>query len=61
MTLHTVPYVSESIRYRMVVAPRKTLTREDWTAAGLAALVEGGPDAVAIEPVATRLGTTKGS
>ena len=45
----------------MVVAPRKTLTREDWTAAGLAALVEGGPDAVAIEPVASRLGTTKGS
>lgn len=45
----------------MVVASRKALTREDWTAAGLAALVEGGPDAVAIEPVAARLGTTKGS
>src|SRR6478735_659219 len=45
----------------MGVAPRKTLTREDWTAAGLAALVEGGPDAVAIEPIAGRLGTTKGS
>jgi AcrR family transcriptional regulator len=45
----------------MVVAPRKTLTREDWTAAGLAALVAGGPDAVAVEPVAARLGTTKGS
>jgi AcrR family transcriptional regulator len=45
----------------MVVATRKTLTRADWTAAGLAALVEGGPDAVAIEPVAARLGATKGS
>ncbi|HEU4999146.1 MAG TPA: TetR/AcrR family transcriptional regulator [Lapillicoccus sp.] len=43
------------------MATRKTLTREDWTAAGLAALVEGGPDAVAVEPVAARLGTTKGS
>ena len=40
---------------------RKTLTREDWTGAGLAALVEGGPGAVAIEPVAVRLGATKGS
>ena len=45
----------------MEMAPRKTLTRDDWTTAGLAALVEGGPDAVAIEPVAARLGTTKGS
>ena len=45
----------------MVVVSRKRLNREDWTTAGLAALVEGGPDAVAIEPVAARLGTTKGS
>jgi AcrR family transcriptional regulator len=45
----------------MDVPSRKTLTREDWTTAGLAALVEGGPDAVAIEPVAARLGATKGS
>ena len=45
----------------MAVPTRKTLTRDDWTAAGLAALVEGGPDAVAIEPLAARLGTTKGS
>jgi AcrR family transcriptional regulator len=45
----------------MAVPTRKTLTRADWAAAGLAALVEGGPDAVAIEPVAARLGATKGS
>src|SRR3954453_9016202 len=45
----------------MAVADRKTLTRADWTGAGLAALMDGGPDAVAIEPVAARLGTTKGS
>ncbi|HEY6741771.1 MAG TPA: TetR/AcrR family transcriptional regulator [Lapillicoccus sp.] len=43
------------------MAPRKTLTRDHWAATGLAALVEGGPDAVRIEPVAARLGTTKGS
>ena len=53
--------MSISIRYRTVVVSRKRLSREDWTTAGLAALVEGGPDAVAIEPVAARLGTTKGS
>lgn len=45
----------------MVVSTRKTLTRADWAAAGLAALVDGGPDAVAVEPVAARLGATKGS
>ncbi len=45
----------------MVVPTRKTLTRADWAAAGLAALVEGGPDAVAVEPIAARLGATKGS
>ena len=45
----------------MVVAGRKTLTRDHWAAAGLAAMVEGGPDAVRVEAVAARLGTTKGS
>jgi AcrR family transcriptional regulator len=40
---------------------RQTLTRKDWATAGLAALVERGPDAVRIEPVAARLSTTKGS
>jgi AcrR family transcriptional regulator len=43
------------------VVTRKRLRREDWVAAGLAALVDGGPEAVAIEPVAARLGATKGS
>ncbi len=37
------------------------LGRQDWTEAALAALLEGGPDAVAVEPLAKRLGTTKGS
>ncbi|WP_246843511.1 TetR/AcrR family transcriptional regulator [Allokutzneria sp. NRRL B-24872] len=43
------------------VAPRKRLGRQDWTAAALLALGEGGLRAVAIEPLAVRLGATKGS
>ena len=45
----------------MAMPAQRTLTRDDWAAAGLVALVELGPDAVRIEPVAARLGTTKGS
>ena len=48
----TVPYGS---------VPRTRLNRDDWTAAALVALAEGGVAAVAIEPLAARLGTTKGS
>ncbi|MGI8847160.1 MAG: TetR/AcrR family transcriptional regulator [Candidatus Dormibacteria bacterium] len=40
---------------------RTRLSRDDWTAAGLVALAEGGMAAVAIEPLAARLGATKGS
>ncbi|MGW7821962.1 TetR/AcrR family transcriptional regulator [Streptomyces puniciscabiei] len=40
---------------------RKRLTVQDWADAALAALGEGGLAAVAIEPLAARLGTTKGS
>lgn len=36
-------------------------TREDWIAAGLVALAEGGVDHVRVEPLAKRLGVTKGS
>ncbi|MGE5132831.1 MAG: TetR family transcriptional regulator [Gemmatimonadota bacterium] len=36
-------------------------TRDDWAAAALAALAEGGPAAVAVEPVAARLGAAKSS
>lgn len=45
----------------MDVPPRKRLTREQWIEAGLEALLEAGPSAVAVEPVAARLGVTKGS
>jgi AcrR family transcriptional regulator len=44
-----------------VATPRKRLTRKDWAAAALAAIAEGGLPAVAVEPLAVRLGTTKGS
>src|SRR5439155_15240273 len=47
----------------MVVAGHKTrrLTPDDWADAALAAIAAGGLAAVAVEPLATRLGTTKGS
>ncbi len=37
------------------------LTADDWTAAALEAMAGGGLAAVAVEPLATRLGATKGS
>jgi AcrR family transcriptional regulator len=40
---------------------RRRLTVEDWAAAALEALGEGGLTAVAVEPLAIRLGATKGS
>jgi AcrR family transcriptional regulator len=40
---------------------RRRLTRDDWVAAALAVIGEGGVAAVAVEPLAARLGTTKGS
>ncbi|MBB5786529.1 AcrR family transcriptional regulator [Jiangella mangrovi] len=40
---------------------RRRLTRDDWADAALAAIAEGGLAAVAVEPLAVGLGTTKGS
>jgi AcrR family transcriptional regulator len=37
------------------------LSRDDWTRAALLAIAEGGAGAVAVEPLAARLGATKGS
>ncbi|MGW5121589.1 TetR/AcrR family transcriptional regulator [Streptomyces noursei] len=42
-------------------AARQRLTVQDWADAALAAMGEGGLSAVAVEPLAARLGTTKGS
>ncbi|MGW7098841.1 TetR/AcrR family transcriptional regulator [Streptomyces sp. NPDC054838] len=40
---------------------RRRLSANDWTEAALTALGEGGLAAVAVEPLAARLGATKGS
>jgi AcrR family transcriptional regulator len=40
---------------------RVRLSREDWIGAALQALADGGPSGVAVERLAARLGTTKGS
>jgi AcrR family transcriptional regulator len=45
----------------MDVAERKRLSAQDWATAALDALAEGGVAAVAVEPIAARLGATKGS
>ncbi|MFI6483966.1 TetR/AcrR family transcriptional regulator [Nonomuraea sp. NPDC050663] len=37
------------------------VTADDWANAALEAMAEGGPAAVAVEPVAARLGVSKGS
>ncbi|MEU7279577.1 TetR/AcrR family transcriptional regulator [Streptomyces sp. NPDC045431] len=42
-------------------ASRRRLTARDWADAALTAIGEGGLAAVAVEPLAARLGTTKGS
>ncbi|MGQ0575682.1 MAG: TetR family transcriptional regulator [Pseudonocardia sp.] len=43
------------------MAQRKRLSAQDWVDAALAALAAGGVAAVAVEPLAARLGATKGS
>jgi len=40
---------------------QRRLTRDDWIAAALAAIADGGMAAVGVEPLAARLGATKGS
>ena len=53
--------MEQSVRYRTVMPPRQRLSREAWATAGLRALTAGGVAAVAVEPLAAALGTTKGS
>ena len=40
---------------------RRRLTADDWAQAALAAVAQGGVAAVSVEPLAARLGATKGS
>src|SRR5688572_24113278 len=44
-----------------VASPKGRLTRDDWITAALAAIGDRGVGAVAVEPLAARLGATKGS
>src|SRR5262249_12760744 len=39
----------------------RRLTRDDWITAALAAIADGGLAAIGVEPLAARLGATKGS
>ena len=41
--------------------PKRRLRRADWVEAALEAIAQGGLSAVAVEPIAVRLGVTKGS
>ncbi|MBB5855881.1 TetR/AcrR family transcriptional regulator [Amycolatopsis umgeniensis] len=43
------------------MAGKRKLAREDWADAALEALCDGGVAAIAVEPIAAKLGTTKGS
>ena len=46
---------------RMTQTTAKRLTKSDWLAAGMKAMVDAGPELLKAEPLARRLGTTKGS
>jgi AcrR family transcriptional regulator len=46
---------------KVLVRPRRRLDRKDWAVEALAALSRGGVAGVAVEPIAQRLGATKGS
>lgn len=45
----------------MKTSKTREMTRDNWLKAALSALVEGGVAAVRVEPLAVRLGVTKGS
>jgi AcrR family transcriptional regulator len=46
---------------RQMTESKRRLSRDDWIAAALDAISSGGLSAVAVEPLAARLGVTKGS
>jgi AcrR family transcriptional regulator len=50
-----------TVPYGYVMPPKSRLSRERWIEAALDALADGGVAAVAVEPLAARLGVTKGS
>jgi AcrR family transcriptional regulator len=63
-TRPSIPYgmVERTLGYGQVEAQARTrLSRQAWTEAALQAIAEGGLAAVAVVPLAERLGATKGS
>lgn len=48
-------------QYETVWTVKNSLNAEDWAQAALDAIAEGGIEAVAVEPLARKLGVTKGS
>jgi AcrR family transcriptional regulator len=64
MVGHTVAYgprLVNTVAYGEVMSPDRSLDRERWEQAALDAVEDGGVAAVAVEPLARRLGVTKGS
>ncbi|MFD1930132.1 MULTISPECIES: TetR/AcrR family transcriptional regulator [Nonomuraea] len=56
----TVTYNFKAINGGVRIPAATRTTRARWIEAGLEALAEGGPDAVRVETLASRLGVTKG-
>lgn len=52
---------ARSSDFESPASQRRRLTGADWVAAAGEAIADGGVDAVAVEPLAAKLGTTKGS
>src|ERR1700760_697069 len=59
--LRTLAYGSRPYASVWSMSTDARLTTDDWAAAALDALLSEGPAGVAVQPLARRLGTTKGS
>jgi AcrR family transcriptional regulator len=59
-SIHAVAY-DRSMASASQAAAKRRLSRDDWTRAALDAIADKGLAAVAVEPLAARLGVTKGS
>jgi AcrR family transcriptional regulator len=58
---HAVAYDEHSMSASRTTVAKRRLSRDDWIAAALDAIADGGLSAVAVEPLAAGLGVTKGS
>jgi AcrR family transcriptional regulator len=59
--LGTVPYGVLKLQVEKSVTSTTRLTKADWIRAAISAVEHGGIAGIAVEPIATALGTTKGS